>query len=1045
MRKRFTDYFSFKKNSIRILTAFFSLVSVVDSFCQPSEEIVVEVNKAFTISSGVSFCISGSCNTCSPEGFLRVDYGLKFTTSTVSYYWSNLITPGILTHTYNTVNMNGYEDIVLLTRTEESIFIDPGCQYWMSDTTELYSIRVKVEEALTFNIASGFCVGSNLNLKSLTNKRNPSEANLNVTFLVNNGPDKVGQNISDINELTVPGNYQIRAIYPFYNGPAFIDRNIDIHPLPHPPVINPPAAICAGKTSSILMPVSPGFVYDIYNSSTGGSIVPNGYGIQNNTAFTTPILYTTTTYYVETRNEATGCISPTRTPVTIEVYPLPPSPVVPPVTSICSGNTAEIVMPDVTNFLYDIYNVPSGSFPLPGGSGLVANATFTTPVLVNNTTYYVEARNPATGCVSASRTPVHITVNPNPDISLSVYSIVVRSGTLEKKIRILHTTANPDTYTLHWPAGGAGNVINGPLPADSLHITNITTTEGIFQGTLKVTVSATGCESQSKNLEIAVLKDHTPPIIELGSIPDFINLQNNIEINVRVTDPESGVTSTWISFGKSTSIDFSQTEVLMTKTDASNWTYTIPWTEVSELGLRLKIKAKNGENLTTESPILNIPVKHDGFGLIIPYDAFGKSTRNYRIISVPLSLQRKSVRNTLSDNLGPYNPYNWRLFRYESGYTSELFEDALINPGYGYWLIASKPATIDSGPGITVGSVESPVQIAVSSGWNLIGNPYLFKILWDDVVNHPLNTVLGIGPLRVFRSGFFENSSVLNVFEGAFVFVNYSGNLTFPATKNLTINSGRFKESHVESIYNSIDSEDWLIRFTVQNKQMVNTLSGIGMSPIAHEYYDPLDDFTLPRIGDFLEVNHHKMHHNIHFSRDIVPPAEEWKWTFTITASTNEETSISWENFYFDNSLKDLVLVHHDSGTPILMSKINQFRFFTPSTFTVHYGDIEKITKETAVNRLIVFDPYPNPANSTINLNIYIPENLGHASLSFSLISASTSADILSQHFTATPGFHHIKWSFSDLKQIPSAGLYVLRVQSGKEIIQKKVLIAGPR
>jgi hypothetical protein len=60
----------------------------------------------------------------------------------------------------------------------------------------------------------------------------------------------------------------------------------------------------------------------------------------------------------------------------------------------------------------DWYANATGGNVLPGGSGTLS---FTTPSISTTTTYYVQARNSTTGCVSATRTAVIATVNyPTP-------------------------------------------------------------------------------------------------------------------------------------------------------------------------------------------------------------------------------------------------------------------------------------------------------------------------------------------------------------------------------------------------------------------------------------------------------------------------------------------------------------------------------------------------------------------------------------------------------------------------------------------------------
>ncbi len=71
----------------------------------------------------------------------------------------------------------------------------------------------------------------------------------------------------------------------------------------------------------------------------------------------------------------------------------------------------------------DWYDVATGGSPLLSG-----DTVFTTPVLLNTTTYYAGSRNPASGCISSARVPVTATVLPVPVPSLSG-PVLVCAGT----------------------------------------------------------------------------------------------------------------------------------------------------------------------------------------------------------------------------------------------------------------------------------------------------------------------------------------------------------------------------------------------------------------------------------------------------------------------------------------------------------------------------------------------------------------------------------------------------------------------------------------
>jgi hypothetical protein len=106
----------------------------------------------------------------------------------------------------------------------------------------------------------------------------------------------------------------------FYTG--FVTHQIACSPATSP---SAPTGVNGSRslagTVSLSASTSGGITVDWYANASGGNVLSNGYGTLS---YTTPSISTTTTYYAQTRNTSTGCVSSTRTPVTATVnYPTP--------------------------------------------------------------------------------------------------------------------------------------------------------------------------------------------------------------------------------------------------------------------------------------------------------------------------------------------------------------------------------------------------------------------------------------------------------------------------------------------------------------------------------------------------------------------------------------------------------------------------------------------------------------------------------------------------------------------------------------------------
>lgn len=161
--------------------------------------------------------------------------------------------------------------------------------------------------------------------------------------------------------------------------------------------------ICANNVA-ILTATSPqaGVTFNWYTTATGGTPVFTG------AQFTTPVLNTNTTYYVEAASGT--CTSPARAQIDVIVNPAPVTPVVTVTDAggrVTSGQAAHLTATSTTpGVVFNWYTLATG------GSSFYTGASYTTPILTSNTTYYVEAALTATSCTSDTRTKITVTVDP---------------------------------------------------------------------------------------------------------------------------------------------------------------------------------------------------------------------------------------------------------------------------------------------------------------------------------------------------------------------------------------------------------------------------------------------------------------------------------------------------------------------------------------------------------------------------------------------------------------------------------------------------------
>ncbi|UTN02427.1 gliding motility-associated C-terminal domain-containing protein [Flavobacterium bizetiae] len=159
------------------------------------------------------------------------------------------------------------------------------------------------------------------------------------------------------------------------------------------------AGATQATTLSVINPVL-GTTYSWYNVATGGVALTTG------TTYTPTVPTGISTYYVEA---SIGTCKSTRTQVNVTSTPVPAlATILTQGVSILAGQNATLSASTAEPGVgLDWYDTPTG------GTKLLANSTtFTTPILTATKIYYVESVNLTGGCVSTTRVPVTVTVQP---------------------------------------------------------------------------------------------------------------------------------------------------------------------------------------------------------------------------------------------------------------------------------------------------------------------------------------------------------------------------------------------------------------------------------------------------------------------------------------------------------------------------------------------------------------------------------------------------------------------------------------------------------
>jgi gliding motility-associated-like protein len=193
-----------------------------------------------------------------------------------------------------------------------------------------------------------------------------------------------------------------------------------------------------------------GATFNWYTTSTGGAPIFTG------VTFVTPAINNNVIYYAEAKDPVTGAISITRATGTVTVNPIPSVAITPPTQAVNPGQTAAFTASSTTpGEIFNWYTTPTGGTPVFTG------ATFTTPAINGNVTYYAEAKDPVTGAISTTRAIGTITVNLAPDITVTPPTQGINSG---KTATFTASSTTPGaTFTWYTTATGGTPIGTGAV------------------------------------------------------------------------------------------------------------------------------------------------------------------------------------------------------------------------------------------------------------------------------------------------------------------------------------------------------------------------------------------------------------------------------------------------------------------------------------------------------------------------------------------------------------------------------------------------------
>ena len=314
---------------------------------------------------------------------------------------------------------------------------------------------------------------------------------------------------------------------------------IGIPPAPTPSDANR----CGPGTVTINATALPGETIDWYANPSGGTALLSG-----NTAYTTPVISSTTTYWAEARNTTSGCLSLTRTAVNATIKPLPTVIFTPANRSICTGDTAKFTLTSngtSPSFSWTATCTnPNISGYANGSSSLISQKLINAGTFSDTVWYHVTATaQSCTGPVYHS----YVVVNAKPLLTNNP----VRDTICSENFTNINLTASYPGTTFSWNgfpvsgsitgySAGIGNTI-------AQNLKNLNSTLSWMKYT--ITMNNNGCIGRDTNFFVFV-----KPKPKLTTTPLTAAICSGSQTNIPLTSDVAGTWFTWTASGSSANV-----------------------------------------------------------------------------------------------------------------------------------------------------------------------------------------------------------------------------------------------------------------------------------------------------------------------------------------------------------------------------------------------------------------------------------------------------------------------------------------------------------
>lgn len=568
----------------------------------------------------------------------------------------------------------------------------------------------------------------------------------------------------------------------------------------------------------------------------------------------------------------------------------------------------------------------------------------------------------------------------------------------------------------------------------------------------------------STSFVIAKFDNDAPTIIHDNTKLDTIFIQADGSINTvpaitaSASEPstESGVKSMKLIYRKvgdtnTTHLNFSGT---------MNSSITLPATifksDGKVVGIGYQIEADDSAGNSTLSNIFSFDMRFAP-GIIVTNSVevpsattfpVNQMVKAYRIFSLPYEIENKKPSGFMEQSFGSHSedgkPYiRWRMERLiDSNWSDyESFKDSpIMNPGSAFFIITRDPGKTIAISNAKVVRVDkmSTDGIQLNKGWNLVGNPFLVNIPFNQLSftggKHLAHYYYsGTGPQGGWESS-GANVDTLRAWQGWALKMDSASVMKITPSNSSFLKTGL---NNNEVSDNTEHSNEWSVRIDAKRSDIDMAYLGaeIGMSARSLPGYDDNDQFSAPFIG--------KQNIGIYFTnesgalmKDIRSVNEEGDcWNMTVrTGDGNAKAALTFSipaaisRQNFEECLLDV-----SKGLAYDLKQQHSIEIVTGSnglrTYSLLVGTRDFVVKNLHGIELLPNDPrlylnYPNPFNPTTTIRYAVPNKENHLRVDLKVFNIMGQEIQTLVREDQTPGFYEVYFDGSRY----ASGIYFYRI-----------------